>query len=120
MRPMIAQGLIPGERHFRWRGGEITRLEAFTDAVFAFAELELNQYESMRTKHAFYNQLAMATLGLVVAITAVLLPLRLSGLSGYLYTFIGVYYWIAGSILGRRETRVLEQMQSQSGAPASA
>jgi hypothetical protein len=25
------------EPHFRWRGGEITRLESFTDAVFAFA-----------------------------------------------------------------------------------
>ena len=29
--------LIPGEKHFRWRAGEITRLEAFTDAVFGFA-----------------------------------------------------------------------------------
>jgi uncharacterized membrane protein len=25
------------EKHFRWRGGEITRLEGFSDAVFAFA-----------------------------------------------------------------------------------
>src|SRR5579872_1575464 len=37
MKPLIEQHLIPGEKHFRWRGGEITRLEAFTDAVFAFA-----------------------------------------------------------------------------------
>src|SRR5215467_1231245 len=29
--------LIRPEKHFRWRGGEITRLEGFTDAVFAFA-----------------------------------------------------------------------------------
>lgn len=29
--------LLPPEPHFRWRGGEITRLEGFTDAVFAFA-----------------------------------------------------------------------------------
>jgi len=29
--------LIAPERHFRWRGGRITRLEGFTDAVFAFA-----------------------------------------------------------------------------------
>ena len=29
--------LIAPEKHFRWRGGRITRLEGFTDAVFAFA-----------------------------------------------------------------------------------
>jgi len=29
--------LVPPEPHFRWRGGELTRLEGFTDAVFAFA-----------------------------------------------------------------------------------
>src|SRR5438552_5054554 len=34
---MIAHKLIPGEKNFRWRAGEITRLEGFTDAVFAFA-----------------------------------------------------------------------------------
>jgi len=28
---------IAGEKHFTWRGGEITRLEHFSDAVFAFA-----------------------------------------------------------------------------------
>jgi len=32
------QFMPPGpERHFRWRGGEVTRLEGFADAVFAFA-----------------------------------------------------------------------------------
>jgi len=30
-------GLIPAEKGFRWRGAEITRLEGFSDAVFAFA-----------------------------------------------------------------------------------
>lgn len=29
--------LVAPEPHFRWRGHEMTRLEAFTDAVFAFA-----------------------------------------------------------------------------------
>src|SRR5262249_40862539 len=33
---MLRQHLGP-ESGFRWRGGEITRLEAFSDAVFAFA-----------------------------------------------------------------------------------
>ncbi|HLJ29873.1 MAG TPA: TMEM175 family protein [Candidatus Angelobacter sp.] len=247
MKPLIEQHLIPGEKHFRWRGGEITRLEAFTDAVFAFAvtllvvslevprtftelltamkgfvafaicfailvqvwyehyifsrryglqtlytvflnsvlifvvlffvyplkflfglvvggisggllathpleetiqpsqvpalmviyslgfsavfvvfallyryayglrkELGLNEYESLRTRHALYNQLAMGMLGLIAILTAVLLPVRLSGLSGYLYMLIGVYYWIAGSVLGRKESLVLEQMQAES------
>jgi hypothetical protein len=27
----------PGEKHFQWRGTEVTRLEHFSDAVFAFA-----------------------------------------------------------------------------------
>ena len=251
MKPMIGQHLLPGEKHFRWRAGEITRLEAFTDAVFAFAvtllvvslevpktfseligamkgfvsfticfailvqvwyehyvfsrryvlqtlytvflnsvlifvvlffvyplkflfnivvggfsggflvthpleetiqlsqvpflmviyslgfssvaivfvllyryayrhrkELDLNEYESLCTRHALYNQLAMAALGLIVALTAVLLPLRLSGASGYLYVLIGIYYWIAGSAFGRQETLVLEKMQAQSDAAA--
>src|ERR1700752_4048886 len=30
------KGLLP-ELYFRWRGGEITRLEAFCDVVFGFA-----------------------------------------------------------------------------------
>jgi uncharacterized membrane protein len=37
---MIRQHLaasITSEKHFRWRAGEITRLEGFSDAVFAFA-----------------------------------------------------------------------------------
>jgi uncharacterized membrane protein len=37
LRESVGARLIPPEPHFRWRGGEITRLEAFTDAVFAFA-----------------------------------------------------------------------------------
>ena len=28
---------LPAEEHFRWRAGEITRLEAFSDVVFGFA-----------------------------------------------------------------------------------
>ncbi|MCA9726151.1 MAG: DUF1211 domain-containing protein [Candidatus Eisenbacteria bacterium] len=28
---------VRGDRHFRWRGGDISRIEAFSDAVFAFA-----------------------------------------------------------------------------------
>ncbi|MFI4878945.1 MAG: TMEM175 family protein [Steroidobacterales bacterium] len=37
LRETVGVGLIAPEKHFRWRGGRITRLEGFTDAVFAFA-----------------------------------------------------------------------------------
>ena len=252
MKPLIGQNLIPGEKHFRWRAGEITRLEAFTDAVFAFAvtllvvslevpktfaeltsamkgfvafaicfailvqvwyehyifcrryglqtlytvflnsvlifvvlffvyplkflfsivvggfsggllathpmentitisqvpalmviyslgfsavatvfallyryaykqreQLALNEYESLCTRHALINQLAMAALGVLVVVTAIVLPLRLSGASGYLYVLVGVYYWATGPIFGKRETLVLERMQAQSASTSS-
>lgn len=246
MRPLIEQRLIPGEKHFRWRGGEITRLEAFTDAVFAFAvtllvvslevpksfselalamkgfvafaicfailvqvwyqhyvfsrryglqtfyavvlnsillfvvlfyvyplkflfsvvvamfsggrfsvhtvgepiqpaqvpilmviyslgfaavatvywllyryayslrkELDLNEYECLRTRHEAYHQLAMILLGLVVSGTALLLPPNIAGLAGYLYGLIGVYYWVAESSFGKKEARALERAHAQ-------
>jgi len=37
LRENLGAELIAPEKHFRWRGGRITRLEGFTDAVFAFA-----------------------------------------------------------------------------------
>jgi uncharacterized membrane protein len=252
MKPLIEQHVIPGEKHFRWRGGEITRLEAFTDAVFAFAvtllvvslevprnfselasamkgflafaicfgilvqvwyqhyifsrryglqtfytvvlnsillffvlfyvyplkflfslvvgilsggalaihpieetiqasqiptlmviyslgfsavaavywllyryayglrnDLGLNEYETLRTRHEKNHQLAMVALGLIVSVTALLLPVNLAGLAGYLYCLIGVYYWLAEWSLGKEEKRALERMRAQSGATAA-
>src|SRR5437763_2885902 len=37
LRQHLAGNQTAGEKDFRWRGGEITRLEGFSDAVFAFA-----------------------------------------------------------------------------------
>jgi len=37
IREHIAKSLVRSEPHFHWRGGEISRLEALSDAVFAFA-----------------------------------------------------------------------------------
>jgi uncharacterized membrane protein len=37
IRKHLASTRTGGERNFRWRGAEVTRLEGFTDAVFAFA-----------------------------------------------------------------------------------
>lgn len=36
MQSELRRALLP-ERYFRWRGGEITRLEAFCDVIFGFA-----------------------------------------------------------------------------------
>jgi uncharacterized membrane protein len=37
LRKHLISSQTSGEAGFRWRGGEVTRLEGFTDAVFAFA-----------------------------------------------------------------------------------
>ena len=40
---MVHENLLPrslrAERHFRWRGGEVSRVEGLSDAVFALSGL---------------------------------------------------------------------------------
>jgi uncharacterized membrane protein len=45
------RSLLPPEKHFRWRAGEISRLEAFCDVVFGFAITLL--VVSLEVPHSF-------------------------------------------------------------------
>src|ERR1700704_4537578 len=62
LRELAGHQLVPPEKNFRWRGGEITRLEGFTDAVFAFAGPLL--VVSLEVPHT-YAELVMAMKGFI-------------------------------------------------------
>lgn len=60
IRELAGHQLVPPEKNFRWRGGEITRLEGLTDAVFAFAVTLL--VVSLEVPHT-YSELVVAMKG---------------------------------------------------------
>jgi uncharacterized membrane protein len=79
-------------------------------------ELELNEYEVLRTIHAVIFQLSFAAVGVLAIVMALLLPVRHAGYAGAFYSLNGVVGFAVGSILGKKERLALERMQKQAAA----
>jgi uncharacterized membrane protein len=79
-------------------------------------ELELNEYEVLSTRNMVIHNLGFASVAVIVAIAALLVPERHAGLTGLLYCLNGVWGWIAGTVMGKQERLALECMHSSSAA----
>jgi len=82
-------------------------------------ELELNEYEAVRTLHAVLFQLGFAAVGVLVIIAALALPLNIAGYSGLIYSLNGVLGFGLGTYLGKREQAALEKVQKQAAVAAN-
>jgi uncharacterized membrane protein len=80
------------------------------------SELELNEYEALRTIHAVIFQLGFAAVGVLVIVMALLLPVQHAGYAGIFYSMNGVLGFALGSTLGKRERLALEKAQKQAAA----
>jgi hypothetical protein len=69
-------------------------------------ELELDEIETFKTRRSAIDHGMMMGIGLLSTVSALALPSNLSGLSGYIYFLIPVYYTFAGSIFGNRLRRI--------------
>lgn len=83
-------------------------------------ELGLNESERIATRESITNHAAMVAFGLVSAGLATVLNSRRSGLAGFLYGFVGVYYWIAGTYYGKRKLAAFERDHPPESLPAAA
>ena len=81
-------------------------------------ELELNALEIHQTKYEMMNHLAMMGFGLLSAFLSSVLPPRMAGLAGFLYGGIGIYHWIAGTIMWKKHEAIAKQMAA-SASPAT-
>jgi uncharacterized membrane protein len=76
-------------------------------------QLELNEYETLRTRHAVIFHISFALVGVLVIAVALLLPTQYAGYAGLLYCLNSVVGFGAGSILGKRERLALARMQEK-------
>ena len=80
--------------------------------------LDLNQIETLDTKFNLIDHIALATIGLLSAIIALLLPPKLSGAAGWLYFLIGPYFMVAKSIMGKKTREATEASERHSATTA--
>jgi uncharacterized membrane protein len=80
------------------------------------ADLDLNEYETLVTRKSLVDHIAMAALGVLIAIIAKLLPPNLAGGAGYLYALIGVYHGVSGTIYSKKEKIALERVNTRQSA----
>jgi uncharacterized membrane protein len=76
-------------------------------------ELELNEYESLRTRHAVIFHIGFALVGVLVIVVALILPFQYAGYAGMFYSLNGVVGFALGSTLGNRERLALARMQAK-------
>jgi len=74
-------------------------------------QLELNEVEVLLTQQSVAENTGMAAIGLLSVLTAIVLPLRVAGLSGYVYFLIPVFATLAGSHFGRKIRLAKQQMK---------
>ena len=83
-------------------------------------QLELNELEIFKTRRSMLDHCSMAGFGLISTVLAESLPVRLSGLAGWVYMFIGPYHAAAGTILGKKERLLREKFELSESKKVSA
>jgi hypothetical protein len=82
-------------------------------------ELDLNEFEALRTRHDMVHNTVVACVGLLVPVTAELLPVRWSFYSIFLLCLTAVYGLVSKPIFRKRERLALERVQAASAAAAT-
>ena len=82
-------------------------------------ELDLNEYESLRTRNDMIHYAVVANVGLLTAMTAALLPVGISFLSVFLLLLSAVYGLASKPILRKKEKLALERVQAAGAATAA-
>src|SRR5215467_554930 len=81
-------------------------------------ELELDAYETLCTRNAIIIYLGLASVGLIVALAALVLPAPYVAYSGVLFSLNGLWGWFTGARFAKQERLILERMKAGSAAQA--